>query len=67
VLHLRHVAHAPEDPVRNARGTAGATRNLVCCILGDLDVEDSCRAPDDRPELLRLVVLQPEGHAEAVA
>ena len=42
-------------------------RDLLGGVGGDLDAEDPRRARDDRGELARLVVVEPERHAEAVA
>src|SRR5439155_3244373 len=67
VLHLRDVADAFEDAVRDARRPTRAPRDLVCCVLLDLDVEDARAPPDDRAEIARLVVIETERHAEAVA
>ena len=53
MAHLCHVAHAPEDSVRDAWRAPRAQRDLVGRIVLDLDIEDSCRASHDRPELVR--------------
>ena len=64
---LGDVAHAAEDPVRDARRAARAPRDLDRRLGLDLDAEDARRAVDDRRELLRRVVVEAERHAEAVA
>ena len=65
--HLRHVADAPEDPVRDPRRAAGAPGDLLGRVVLDLDAEDPGAAPDDRAELLRVVVVEAEREPEAVA
>src|SRR5205085_7204544 len=67
VTHLRDVAHAPEDPVGDARRPPRAPRNLLGGLLGDLDAENTRRAVNDRAELPRVVIVEPEGKAEPVA
>ena len=67
VPHLGDVADAAQDPVRDPRRAARAAGDLLGRVVGDLDAEDPRRAADDRRELARLVVVEPEGHAEAVA
>ena len=67
VAHLGDVADAPQDPVRDPRRPARAAGDLVGGVVLDLDAEDAGRAPDDRAELGRLVVAEPERHPEAVA
>src|SRR6266571_5577434 len=67
VPDLRDVAHAPQDAVRDPRRAARAACDLVGRVVFDLDVEDARGAPHDRPQLARLVVLEPEGHPEPVA
>src|SRR5262249_26278849 len=67
VAHLGDVADAPQNPVRDAWRAAGAPRDLVRRLVGDLDREDPRRAADNVRELVRAVVVEPEGHAEAVA
>ena len=42
MAHLCHVAHAPEDSVRDAWRAPRAQRDLVGRIVLDLDIEDSC-------------------------
>src|SRR5262245_41517531 len=66
-LHLRVVAHAPQQAVRDARGAAGAGGNLERALGGDLDREELGRAVHDPPDLLGGVELEPGDDAEAVA
>src|SRR6186997_164092 len=61
------VTAPPKDAVRHPRGPARAARNLVGCLVRDLDPEDPGRAAHDRRQLGLLVVAEPERHAEAVA
>ena len=67
VAHLGDVAHAAQDAVGDARRAARAPGDLLGGLVGDLDGEDARRAPDDAGELVGLVVVEPEGHPEAVA
>src|SRR5579859_5822455 len=67
MAHLRDVAHAPEDAVRHARRPARAAGDLLGRVVCYLDTEDAGRAAGDRRELDRLVVVEPERHAEALA
>ena len=66
VAHLGDVADATKDPVGDARRAARAARDLLGGDVRDRDAEDSARPPHDGRQLGRLVVRQPEGHAEAV-
>src|SRR5262249_1460297 len=67
VPHLGHVTHATQDAVRDPRRAARAARDLVSGVYLDLDAEDARAPADDRRQLLRVVVVEPEGEAEAVA
>ena len=67
MAHLGDVADAPENPVRHARRAASAAGDLLARGVLDLDAENAGRAADDRRELSRLVVAEPEGHPEAVS
>ena len=67
VPHLGDVPDAAQDPVRDSRRAAGAPGDLAGRLVRDLDREDPRRAADDARELLRSVVIESEGHAEAVA
>src|SRR5581483_6936145 len=67
VPHLGHVADAAEDPVRDPRRAARACGDELGGVVGDLDPEDARRPPHDRRELGRVVEVEPEGEAEAVA
>ena len=67
VPYLGDVPDPAEDPIADARRAARAAGDLVGGLVGDLDAEDPGRAADDRGELAVVVVVEPEGHAEAVA
>ena len=67
VAHLRDVADAAQDPVRDPRRAARAPRDLVGRRVLDRDVEDPRGAAHDGRELVCLVVAEAEGHPEAVA
>src|SRR5579862_2643903 len=67
VAHLGDVADAAKDAVRDARRAARAARDLLGGVGSDLDTEDPGRTRNDRGELARLVVVEPERHPEAVA
>src|SRR5919201_3846788 len=67
VPDLGDVADPAQDPVRHPRRATGAGGDLVRRLVDDLDPEDPGRAADDQRELGRLVVAEPERHAEAVA
>ena len=47
VTHLGEVAHAPQQPVRDARRAAGAPGDLGGARLVEPHLEDAGRAPDD--------------------
>ena len=65
--HLGVVAGAPEQPVGDPGGAAGAPGQQDRPRRGDLDPQQPRRADDDRGQLLGSVVVEPEGHPEAVA
>src|SRR5438132_4389371 len=67
VPHLGDVAYAAQDPVCDARRSAGADSDLVGRLVADVDAEDPGRAPHDQRELGGLVVAEAERHPEAVA
>ena len=67
VADLGDVAHAAKNAVRDPRRPARPARDLHRRVVCDLDAENPCGAPHDRPELLRVVVAEPERHPEAVA
>src|SRR5581483_6302396 len=67
VPHLRHVAHAAQDPVRDSGRSTGAARDLLRGRVLDLDAEDASAPPDDRSELSVRVQIEPERQPEAVA
>src|SRR5581483_3341776 len=64
---LGDVAHAPQDPVRDARRAARACGDELGRIAVDLDAEDVRRAADDRRQLLGLVQVEPEREPEAIS
>ena len=61
------IAHAAKEPSGDARGAAGAARDLVRAIGGDADAEHPGAAIDDELELGLGVKIQPHRNAEAVA
>ena len=65
--HLGPVAHALQQAVRQTGRTARAPRYFQRALLVDGHVQDSGRPAHDERQLLGRVVLQAEGHAEAVA
>src|SRR6266540_3737551 len=65
--HLGDIPYAAKDAVRDPRGAARAAGDLLGRVIGDLHVENASRAPHDQSELGRVVVVEPEGHPEAVA
>src|SRR5581483_6988265 len=67
VTDLGDVAHAPQDPVRDARRAARACGDELGRIAVDLDAEDVRRAADDRRQLLGLVQVEPEREPEAIS
>ena len=67
VADLGDVAHAPQDPVRDARRAARAAGDLLGRLVLDLHAQDPRRAANDAREILGAVVVEPVRHAEAVA
>lgn len=65
--HLRPIAHALEQAVRQTRGAAATARDLQRPVLLDCDVQDGGGTAHDGGQLLGRVVLQAEHDAEAVA
>ena len=56
-----------KQPPGNARGAAGAARDLVGAVGGNGDAEDARAAIDDQLELRLAVEIKPHRNAEAVA
>ncbi len=52
VAHLGDVAHALEDPVRDARRTTRPACDLLRRLVVDLDLEDPRRPAHDRRQLV---------------
>src|SRR5206468_6017969 len=65
--HLGEVAHAAQQPVRDARRAARTARELGPTVLVEGDAEDRRRAAEDLLEILAPVKVEPERRAEAVA
>src|SRR5262245_29679122 len=65
-LHLRIVAHAPQQAIRDARGAARAGGDLERALGGDLDREELRRPVHDPSDLLGGIELEPGDDAEAV-
>lgn len=65
--HLGPIAHALQQAVGQTRSAPGTAGNLKRTLLVDGNVQNGSRAAHDERELLGRVVLQAEGHAEAVA
>ena len=65
--HLGPIAHALQQAVGQTRSAPGAASDLKRTLLVDGNVQNGSRAAHDERELLGRVVLQAEGHAEAVA
>jgi len=66
-VHRREVAHAAEEPARDARRAAGAARNLVGAVGRHLDAEEPRPPPHDEFEFGNLVEMEADRNAEAVA
>src|SRR6266511_831137 len=66
VAHLGDVAHTAQDPVRDTRRAARASRDLVGGNVRGLDTEDARAPPHDRRELRPFVVAEPERHPETI-
>ena len=65
--HLGEVAHAPQQPVGNARRTARAAGDLPGTVLIDLDVDDAGRSSHDLLQLVVVVIVEPGDEPEPVA
>ena len=65
--HLRPIAHALEQAVRQTRCAAAATRDFERALFVDRNVENRRRSVHDVGQLFGRVVLQAERHAEAIA
>src|SRR5262249_45943626 len=63
----RKVAHAPQQPSRDARRAAGAARDLVGAVGVDADAEQTGAAVDNLFELRLRIEVEPDRDAEAVA
>ena len=64
-LHLRVVAHAAQEVVRDARRAPTATRHLGGSVGVDLDVEQPRGSPDDRLQIVGHIVVKPLAHGKA--
>ena len=62
--HLRVVAHAPQQPVGDARSSTRAHRDLRRTVTVDRHTEHVGRAFDDKPQLVVRVELQAQQDAE---
>ena len=61
------IAHAPQQPVGDARRAARAARDLEAAFRVERHVEEARRAAHDLGELFGAVELEPGDDAEAVA
>ncbi len=67
MAHLREVAHAAQDAVRNPRRAASAAADLTAASVVDGHAQDARGAVHDPLDLVRLVVVESVGDPEPVA
>src|SRR4051794_37116822 len=67
VAHLRDIAYAPQDAVRDPRRPPRAAGDELGRVVPDLDAEDARRATHDRGQLHGVVVVEAKRQTEPVA
>src|ERR1043165_6804094 len=67
IIDFRIVAHAPQQPIHDARRPPRSARNLMRAAIVDLNIEDTRRSFADRFQILVRVKVQMKVDSKAAA
>src|SRR5438105_7184026 len=58
IIDVRIITHASQEPINNAWSAARSTRDFMRAAAVNLDIQDACRTPADRFEVLVWIKVQ---------